>query len=74
MAEAFVPFWRLRSAGVVEDLVRGRGLRRRAGEWPMDAAVREQLRPLLEAAGLDPSAEIFVSERADEDGFRLRQG
>ena len=54
--------------------MRGRALKRRTGEtWTMTAQTRERLRPLLEEAGLDASADIAVSESADENGFRLTQ-
>jgi len=74
VGEAFVPFWRLRRHGVAEEVVRGRALKRRAGErWTMPAAARERLRGLLEDVGLDASADIVVSESADDNGFRLTQ-
>jgi len=74
MGEAFVPFWRLRQHAVAEEAARGGTRRRRTGEtWALSPALRERLRPLRLAEGLDPEREIHVEEPVERDGFRLSQ-
>ena len=75
MPTVFIPFWHLRQHAVVEEAVRGGSRRRRTdGSWVLSPELRERLRPLLVAHGLDPAREIRLEEPPGQDGFRLSQG
>ncbi len=74
MPSVFLPFWRLRQHAVVEEAVRGGSRRRRTdSSWLLAPELRERLRPLLAAQGLDPDREVCVEEPPGQDGFRLSQ-
>jgi hypothetical protein len=74
MATVFLPFWRLRQHAVAEEVVRGGSRRRRAdGPWTLSLEVRERLRELLKAHGLDPERETHVEEPPGQDGFTFSQ-
>jgi hypothetical protein len=73
MPHVFVEAWRLRQHAVVEERVRGGSRERRTHTWALPGDVKEQLRPILEAAGFDLSADISVQEHADRAGFEFVQ-
>jgi hypothetical protein len=74
MPTVFIPFWRIRQHAVVEEAVRGGSRRRRTeGAWPLPPELREKLRSLLAAHGLDPAREVLVEEPSEQDGFRFSQ-
>jgi len=74
MAIAFLPFWRLRQHAVAEEAVRGGSRRRRTdGPWTLPPELRERLRELLRAHGLDPERETQIEEPPGRDGFTFSQ-
>ena len=74
MPVARIPFWRLRSEGVVEEAVRG-GSRRRVTDrdWPLPDTVRDKLRDVLEPLGFDLARGVTVREPAGEDALEFHQ-
>jgi len=74
MSTAFIPFWRLRQHAVAEEAVRGGSRRRHTdGPWTLSPELRERLRELLAAHGLDPERETHVEEPPGKDGFTFSQ-
>jgi hypothetical protein len=71
---ALIPFWRLRQHAASEEAVRG-GSRRCALDrsWPLPAAVKERLRPLLESVGFDLDRPVSVREPAGQDALEFSQ-
>jgi hypothetical protein len=74
MPTVFVPFWRLRQHGIVDEAVRGGSrVRRTDAPWPLPAPLEEKLLPLLAAHGFSPGREVMVRESSGEDGFHFTQ-